>query len=201
MVCPERRLLLQSVALLYRNYNRVQHDPVRFLYRAGEFSSAAQGAVLDLCVPGTAQFVPLPAQHFAVPSQVSRNKWLFARKFSVGYRHMIRFFTIGLWALVREWGFSYVMRLDEESFVWSPIEYNLFRFMHSREMEYGFRLAAWERGAPTGRRSRCCSRHPGLVGGRETPGGGPFVPSAISEPVLQVVATRLNAIRHFGEAA
>ena len=36
--------------------------------------------------------------------------------------------------------------MDEDSLLWSPIEYNIFEFMSERRIEYGFRMAAWEHG-------------------------------------------------------
>lgn len=62
---------------------------------------------------------------------------------------MIRFYTMGIWKLVAAEGYAFVMRMDEESFLWSPITYNLFEFMAAHRIEYGFRMAAWEHGHST----------------------------------------------------
>ena len=43
-------------------------------------------------------------------------------------------------------GYEFVMRMDEDSLLWSPIRYNLFEFMAARGIEYAYRLAAWEHG-------------------------------------------------------
>ena len=53
---------------------------------------------------------------------------------------MIRFYTLGIWEVVRSEGYEYVMRMDEDSFIWSPIRYNLFAFMERQGLEYGYRL-------------------------------------------------------------
>lgn len=57
---------------------------------------------------------------------------------------MIRFFTLGLWSVVASEGYQYVMRLDADSYIRSPIGYNLFSFMRARQIDYAYRLAAWE---------------------------------------------------------
>ena len=68
---------------------------------------------------------------------------------SVGYRHMVRFFVLGIWDVVADLGYSHVMRLDEDSFLWSPIRYNLFEFMRDRRLDYAYRLGGWERAFET----------------------------------------------------
>ena len=138
--------LRQSVRLLYRHYNDKQRDDVLF-FHDGTVPLDEQKEVLRLCVAGTAQFVRLARSHFETPSQAGAPaKWWHAKRFSAGYRHMIRFFTVGLWPLLEQLGYEYVMRLDDDSFLWSPIRYNIFDSMQSRRLEYGFRLAGWERG-------------------------------------------------------
>ena len=137
--------LQQSIRLLYEHYNNAHRDDV-VVFHQGDVKPAQQQAVLSLCVPGTARFHVLPPHHFQQPPDVGPERWQYARKFSVGYRHMIRFFTMGLWETVYELGYDYVLRLDEDSYIWSPIRYNIFHFMHDRGLEYVYRLATWERG-------------------------------------------------------
>ena len=136
-----------SVELLYKNYNAVQRDSVIF-FHTGDVSQQQQQSVLSLCVPNTAQFRELPRHHFQVPASVVSNpaKWQYARKFSVGYRHMIRFFTLGIWETIHDLGYEYVMRLDEDSYIWSPINYNIFEMMQAQQLDYVYRMASWERG-------------------------------------------------------
>ena len=66
------------------------------------------------------------------------------RAYSTGYRHMLRFYTLGLWELVASEGYAFVMRMDEDSLIWSPIEYNLFEFMEQYDIGYAFRVDAFE---------------------------------------------------------
>ena len=135
-----------SVRLLYQHYNAVQRDDVRFLHE-GDVTPEQQRSVLSLCTPGTARFHVLPRHHFELPTHIDRTRrWQYPHKFSAGYRHMIRFFTISLWQFAEELGYEYVMRLDEDSYIWSPIRYNIFSHMRSRGLQYVYRLATWERG-------------------------------------------------------
>mmetsp|Transcript_2948 Transcript_2948/g.6296 ORF Transcript_2948/g.6296 Transcript_2948/m.6296 type:complete len:397 (-) Transcript_2948:91-1281(-) len=62
---------------------------------------------------------------------------------------MIRFFVMGIWDVVAELGYSHIMRLDEDSFLWSPITYNIFEFMRDRQLDYAYRLGGWERAFET----------------------------------------------------
>lgn len=138
-----------SVRLLYQNYNAKHRDDVLF-FHSGDVTPVQQQAVLSLCVAGTAQFYELPSRHFELPAAhrnwIKQAQWKYIRKFSVGYRHMIRFFAIDLWETVERLGYDYVMRLDEDSYIWSSIDYSMFGRMDARGLEYVYRLASWERG-------------------------------------------------------
>ena len=57
---------------------------------------------------------------------------------------MIRFSALLIWEALR--GYEFVMRLDEDSFIWSRISYNIFTFMKSNNLDYGYRQVAWESG-------------------------------------------------------
>jgi hypothetical protein len=65
-------------------------------------------------------------------------------KFSVGYRHMITFFATHVWEFAAAAGYEWVMRLDEDSYIWSPIQYNLVEYMQSSSKQYGFRMETHE---------------------------------------------------------
>ena len=143
--------LRKSVGLLYQNYNTQQRDDVVFLH-TGDVNAQQQASVLSLCGE-EARFVELAKHHFELPPGVdpSSKEWLFPNKFSVGYRHMVRFFTVGIWEVASGLGYQFVMRLDDDAFVLSPIRYNIFAFMARRKLEYGFRLTSWEHGEPAQR--------------------------------------------------
>ena len=137
-------LLRRSLGHLFDNYNRVQRDDV-LLMHFGDVNRADQASVLPIC-HGTCRWLELPPAVRTVPSHIVRSRWVQPFRFSVGYRHMIRLFAIELWDVVAARGYEYVMRLDDESRILSPIPYNLFESMRQRNLVYGFRLASYERG-------------------------------------------------------
>ena len=137
-------LLRMSVASLFRYYNSRAGDDVIFFHTGLE--RMEQHSVLRLCTGARARFLRVPARHFTAPRGLPPAKQWLQPRFSEGYRHMIRLFTVGLWQIVADEGYEFVMRMDEDSFLWSPIHYNIFQFMASNGLEYGYRLAAWEHG-------------------------------------------------------
>jgi hypothetical protein len=143
--------LRQSVKLLYANYNAAARDDVIF-FHTGDITESEQRGVLALC-HDQARFLRLPAHHFQLPAGVntssSTRRWRLGRKVSIGYRHMVRFFTMGIWDDVAALGYTHLLRLDEDSFLWSPIRYNLFEFMSTHGLDYGYRLGGWERAFET----------------------------------------------------
>ena len=133
------------MTLLFRNYNSIRRDDVLF-FHTGDIPLTAQADVLALCAGSRARFLQLDAHHFQTPHNTPpESTWRYAKKFSAGYRHMIRFFTSGLWHVLAREGYTHVMRFDEDSFLWSPIRYNIFEFMAKRGLDYGYRLASLER--------------------------------------------------------
>ena len=140
------KLLHSSVRLLASNYLSAHCDDVMFLH-FGEVSLAEQEALLELTGNVSARFHLLD-EHYRTtpPGTPPESLWKLRHKFSAGYRHMIRLFTVGLWRLMAQQGYAYVMRLDEDSMILSSISYNVFSFMRDAKLDYVFRLAAWETG-------------------------------------------------------
>jgi len=52
---------------------------------------------------------------------------------------MIRFFAILIWPCLEKMGYTHVMRMDDDSFIHSRIEYNIFDYMRENGRIYGFR--------------------------------------------------------------
>jgi hypothetical protein len=77
-------------------------------------------------------------------------------QFSEGYRRMMHWYAIDIWQYFQDYGeetgckYEYVMRFDEDSFLHSPVDYDVFDFMRRNDYNYGFRLCAYEL-APTRR--------------------------------------------------
>ena len=138
-------MLRRSVRSLFEHYNAAAKDDVLFFHTG--MSEAAQSSVLMLCTAARSRFLKLAGHHFETPlGTPPESRWKQVGQYSAGYRHMIRFYTTGIWQVVRDEGYEYVMRMDEDSLLWSNIRYNLFDFMASKGIEYAYRLAAWEHG-------------------------------------------------------
>ena len=59
--------------------------------------------------------------------------------FSMGYRFMIRFYSVTIWNTLASLGYKWVTRFDDDSQIYSHIDYNLFDFMRDSGFQYGFR--------------------------------------------------------------
>lgn len=155
-------LLQESLSLLDRNYLGelyAQHDVL--LFHTGDFGAADQTRVLapfaEQPTGKRIKFMRVPEQHWRLPLSVAPHlaetpstnrsvEWDLYPRYSLGYRHMIRWYTIGLWETLERLGYTWVMRLDEDSRLLSRIPYNIFSFMASRRLEFGFRMASYESG-------------------------------------------------------
>ena len=158
-------LLHESIRLLFENYNAKQLDDLWF-FHTGDVPVHDQQHVVELCRPARAEYVQLAPWHFQLPPgaqmpevplhvqqgsrhvkhhwHLSHRMWTLAARFSAGYRNMIRFFTIGIWEVLESAGYDYVMRMDEDSFIRTPVRYNLFEFMGKQDLVYTYRLGNWE---------------------------------------------------------
>jgi len=76
--------------------------------------------------------------------------WYAFPLFSEGYRRMMHWYAIDIWSFFRDYGemngceYEYIMRFDEDSFLRSPVKYDVFDFMKRNNYNYGFRLCSYE---------------------------------------------------------
>lgn len=79
--------------------------------------------------------------HFTMPDFLQGEeipeKW--GGKFSIGYRHMIRFYSLLIYPLLWD-EFDYYARMDDDSFLLSPMEYDLFDYMEANNLDYTYRV-------------------------------------------------------------
>lgn len=111
---------------------------------AGDFSNIDQENLTQ--AHSHLRFITLPPDMWSLPDFLDGedpSDWVDP-KFSMGYRHMISFFAIHVWEVAAAAGYEWVMRLDEDSFILSPIEYNLVEFMRSNNKQYGYRMDTHE---------------------------------------------------------
>eukprot|EP00966_Prymnesium_polylepis_P166371 3846035-Prymnesium_polylepis.1 len=140
--------LKRSLHLLFHNYNEVQRDDVLILHE-GDFDAATQAQVLKPYPGRPVRFHLLTPKYWSTPAflkDANRSTWEAFPKYSEGYRTMIRLFSVTLWELMDDLGYEWVMRMDEESMLYSPVRYNLFEWMEQNSFEYGYRQTSLESG-------------------------------------------------------
>ena len=59
--------------------------------------------------------------------------------FSLGYRNMIRWYSVTIWTTLFELGYRHVMRIDDDSVFLSRVPYNIFDRLRVRGAVYGYR--------------------------------------------------------------
>jgi hypothetical protein len=162
-------LLEQSLEKLHLNYlsRRDDHDHDHhhqsvnlFIFHEGDFDVRD---ILDLesrpyhPVKGLTHLVNLTGTPFwKLPDALLKDdpsQWKGALEYKLGYRHMMRWYAVKIWDFFDELNtrhgchYEYIMRMDEESYIHSPIEYDVFNFMTLNHYEYAFRQCSYEMGA------------------------------------------------------
>lgn len=142
MLGPEPRHLtdlIHSLQLLQRNYlDRFPTDVLVFHEGAFPQQLQLQQNMVESASPHCAG-VPIKwvRVFHQTPPDVDLSKTDTSR-FSLNYRHMIRFMMNELFCHPALDGYDYLCRLDTDSFILSPVQVNLFDEMRSRDARYGF---------------------------------------------------------------
>ena len=137
-----RQTLERCLQHLYAFYSHVDAADV-LIFHNGDFAPADQEQV-------RAQrrrlfFELLTAEYWRTPPEYFEHEKTFkATRFALGYRHMIRWWARMCFQKAHELGYDWIMRLDDDSLLHSPVRYNLFEFMATRGLGYGYRLASCE---------------------------------------------------------
>ena len=162
--------LLRSLDLLYKNYlsiNDHMNNTDIFIFHTGDFnqsdvsileehlgiatntpesSSSYIGIVHLIDISGTT-FWTRPNSNL---NDDPTKDWYAYPLFSEGYRRMMHFFAIDIWDFFVQYNeqhhckYRYLMRLDEDSYVHSPIAYDIFDQMRTKQYVYGYRMCAYE---------------------------------------------------------
>lgn len=140
-----RALLEKSLDLLYQNYNDTfRHDVL--IFHEGDFDISCQQEIIK-----GRQQIQFHRVHFDIPSFLDPaeipEKW--DGIYGIGQRHMARFFCYSVFNILWDLGYDWFMRLDDDSFIHSKINYNLFEFMASNNFAYGYRVMLKEPLRPT----------------------------------------------------
>jgi alpha 1,2-mannosyltransferase len=136
--------LSKSLDLLYSNYvnNFPNNVHVIIFYVAEEGEPTAEVMEdLQLTNRPQLQLLPLNSTYWSLPYGLQKRDSFFWNRpmYSIGYRHMMRWFAILIWPYLTDLGYTHVMRLDDDSYIHSEIKYNLFDFMRDNNKVYGFR--------------------------------------------------------------
>lgn len=139
----------KSLDLFYKNYLAQHHEDVSvYLFHTGDYDAEDLQELRKLYPNLLFRLVDLSnTKYWELPSWLrndDQSTWADGR-FSIGYRHMIRWFAIKIWDFfaAQPCKIEYVMRLDEDSFIYSPIKYNIFDFMKEHDYNYGYRQCAY----------------------------------------------------------
>ena len=152
--------LVRSIELLRDNYisihNHSQNLDV-FIFHTSDFDEQDLLQLekqFDKTTPGMVRVVNLTGSpYWRRPKNLegeNPERWNAYPLFSEGYRRMIHFFAIDIWQFFSDYGretgcnYQYIMRLDEDSYIHSPITYDVFELMQSQDYVYGFRMCSYE---------------------------------------------------------
>lgn len=65
-------------------------------------------------------------------------------RWAEGYLYMIRWYAVTAWDVLERLGYEWAMRFDDDSFLLSPIPYDVFAAMRASGADYGFRTLSRE---------------------------------------------------------
>lgn len=137
--------LLKTLSSLYRFYNNAQQDDV-LICHDGDFDADSQRRVVGRR-GATLSFFLLEGENWRVyPDSAASPLAERVARFPDGYRKMMRWYAIRIWPALQGLGYTWVMRLDDDSEILSPIPYNLFAFMEQNNLLYAYRNLAFESG-------------------------------------------------------
>ena len=142
----------KSLDLLYANY--LDHFPkcdVIIFYESTSTPSNEIQSELSKNRPQL-KFRELNGTWWALPYELNAadlHKWK-RPKYSIGYRHMMRWFSVLIWPYLTQEGYTHVMRLDDDSYIHSKIHYNLFDYMRENKKKYAFRQPVRDSGVGKG---------------------------------------------------
>ncbi len=131
-----RSMLEKSLELLYKNYNdQFLHDIL--IFHEGDFAQRDQDEVRAGRMEIQFHKIQFEIPDFLNPKEIPE-KW--DGLFGMGHRHMIRFYSLQVFDILKELGYDWFFRMDDDSFIHSKIDYNLFQFMEDNSYEYGYRV-------------------------------------------------------------
>jgi len=130
--------LKSSIALLDKNFNIKYQYPIIIFYQESDEAFSEMKIREVTRSPIFFQQITFELPPFvnksAIPKHGCRNG------FNIGYRHMCRFHAIGVYELPILRGVEYVWRLDDDSLLLRPINYDIFDYVHRHDYQYSYML-------------------------------------------------------------
>lgn len=102
-----------------------------------------------------ANITRIPAEAWILPPGLNESdapSWKYASccpypMHGIGYRHMCRWFSNGVFHYLHKLGYDWVIRLDEDSQVLTPVTQDMAAWMEANGKQYGLRL--WDDDGPS----------------------------------------------------
>lgn len=126
-----------SLSLLDVNFND------KFKYPVIIFHEDINENLMKKIREATRSKVQFEKVRFEIPDFLNKEKipefiYVDGDCFSIGYRHMCRFFSGIIFQHPALKEYDYYWRLDTDSFLLDKINYDVFQFMQERDLEYGY---------------------------------------------------------------
>lgn len=97
-----------------KNYSGVDFQTILISFDTDEYKSRTIGVPENIMVPGV------------------------DRGFGIGYRHMCRLYSYGMYEIPELQDTNYYLRLDCDSYFVTPVDFDLFKVMESGDKVYGY---------------------------------------------------------------
>lgn len=98
-----------------KKYSKVDFKLIKINFNTKEYSKNINDNIQEyICVPGV------------------------DKKFDIGYRHMCRFYSYGIYKLKELQDTNYYLRLDCDSYFINPVSYDIFKYMEEGGYIYGY---------------------------------------------------------------
>eukprot|EP00977_Amphora_coffeiformis_P002450 scaffold456_cov171-Amphora_coffeaeformis.AAC.17 len=152
--------LVRSIEFLRKNYLSMNDHGENldvFIFHTSDFDAKDLWELeqqFDPTSPGIVRLVNLTGSpYWQRPSNLegeNPERWNAYPLFSEGYRRMIHFFAMDIWQFFSDYArqssckYRYILRLDEDSYIHSPIQYDIFDLMREEDYVYGFRMCSYE---------------------------------------------------------
>lgn len=124
-----------------------KHDLI--LFHEGNISEAEQEQRMSE-IPKL-KFIDISDRCFKLPDWIDPeggNGRMNGDKYErIGYKHMCRFYSLQIFDYLDD--YDYVMRLDDDGFIETPVGFDLFEHMEEQGAEFLYRILDWDTHKPT----------------------------------------------------